>query len=45
MEQIAVNRAERMRFRAFNHLARSGDYRGYWRLVNLSLEVGAIRVG
>jgi hypothetical protein len=43
MENIAVNRAERIRYRAFNHYARQGDYRTYWRLVNATL--GPIREG
>lgn len=44
MEQIAVNRAERMRVRGLNE-ARKGNYAGYWKLVNLSFEVGAIAYG
>ncbi len=38
-----VNQAERIRNRALLHVQRTGDYEGYWRLVNLSLEVGSIR--
>jgi hypothetical protein len=45
MENIAVNRAERIRYRAFNIEARRGNLAGYWKLVNLSREVGSIRVG
>lgn len=40
-----VNRSERMRWRAFNQLARKGNYAGYWQLVNLSLELPSIRWG
>lgn len=44
IENVAVNRSERMRYRAFNQEARAGRYENYWRLVNLSREVGSIRV-
>jgi hypothetical protein len=40
---LAVNKAERMRVRALNQ-ARQGRIDRYWKLVNLSLEVGTIRV-
>jgi hypothetical protein len=44
MEQhIAVNRAERMRWRALHIEARRGNYAGYWKLVNLSLEAHEIK--
>jgi hypothetical protein len=37
-EGLAVNRGERMRWRAFNIHARRGEFERYWALVNLSLE-------
>jgi hypothetical protein len=40
---IAVNRAERMRWRAFNKEARAGRYENYKALVALSLEAHTIR--
>lgn len=43
VQDIAVNRAERIRYRAFNHNARKGDLKGYWRLVALSLEAHSIQ--
>jgi hypothetical protein len=43
MENIAVNRAERMRWRALHIEARKGRYDRYWKLVALSREVGSIR--
>lgn len=39
-----ANRAERIRNRALLHVQRTGDFEGYWQLVNLSREVGSIRV-
>jgi hypothetical protein len=44
IENVAVNRSERMRWRAFNIEARNGRLENHWRLANLSLEVGSIRV-
>lgn len=44
IENVAVNRSERMRWRALNIEAKRGNLAGYWKLANLSLEVGSIRV-
>lgn len=44
IERLAVNRAERMRWRAFHIEARKGNWKGYHTLVALSLEVPSIRV-
>ena len=43
MDHIPRNRAERIRWRAFNIDARHGDYERYWKLVNLSTEAHLIR--
>lgn len=43
IDNVAVNRAERMRWRAFNIVARKGDWNDYSRLVNLSLELPSMR--
>ena len=43
MPELAVNRAERMRWRAFHIEGRAGRYENYWKLVELAKEAHLIR--